>query len=296
MQTLWPIGDAVTRRSTHDRYESSCSSVKTLGKRSMSGPMPGIGQTMKKAIFAMTPSPQQFASDNYAGICPEAWAAMAEANCGYAPAYGDDAWTQRASDAFRELFAKADAEVFFAFNGTAANSLALASLCQSYHSVICASSAHVETDECGAPEFFSNGSKLLIAASEDGKLTPGLVRGLATSRSDIHFPKPRVVTITQPTETGQVYSVDEIRALSATCRELGLRLHMDGARFANACAALNCSPADMTWKAGVDLLCFGGTKNGMAVREADPVFHPAPAGDFDYCFQQAGPPSPENPD
>lgn len=236
----------------------------------------------------MTPHPQQFASDNYAGICPEAWAAMAEANQGHATAYGDDPWTQAASDAFRELFGKSDAEVFFAFNGTAANSLALASLCQSYHSVICASSAHVETDECGAPEFFSNGSKLLIAASEDGKLTPALVRGLATSRSDIHFPKPRVVTITQPTETGQVYSLDEIRALSAVCRELGLRLHMDGARFANACASLNCSPAEMTWKAGVDLLCFGGTKNGMAVGEAILFFDPKLAEDFDYRCKQAG--------
>ena len=236
----------------------------------------------------MTTHPQQFASDNYAGICPEAWAAMAEANSGHVPAYGDDPWTQRASDAFRELFGKPDAEVFFAFNGTAANSLALASLCQSYHSVICSSSAHVETDECGAPEFFSNGSKLLIAASEDGKLTPALVRGPANSRSDIHFPKPRVVTITQPTETGQVYSLDEIRALSATCRELGLRLHRDGARFANACASLNCSPADMTWKAGVDLLCFGGTKNGMAVGEAILFFDPDLAEDFDYRCKQAG--------
>src|SRR4051794_31168484 len=236
----------------------------------------------------MTPDPQQFASDNYAGICPEAWAAMAEANRGHATAYGDDPWTQAASDAFRRLFAKAATEVFFVFNGTAANSLALASLCQSYHSVICSSSAHVETDECGAPEFFSNGSKLLIAASEDGKLTPDLVRSLANSRSDIHFPKPRVVTITQPTETGQVYSLAEIRALSATCRELGLRLHMDGARFANACASLNCSPADMTWKAGVDLLCFGGTKNGMAVGEAILFFDSKLAEDFDYRCKQAG--------
>ena len=233
-------------------------------------------------------TPQQFASDNYAGICPEAWAAMAEANQGHATAYGDDPWTQAASDAFRELFDKPDAEVFFAFNGTAANSLALASLCQSYHSVICSSSAHVETDECGAPEFFSNGSKLLIASSEDGKLTPELVRSLANSRSDIHFPKPRVVTITQPTETGRVYSPTEIGALSAVCRELGLRLHMDGARFANACASLDCSPADMTWKAGVDLLCFGGTKNGMAVGEAILFFDPRLAEDFDYRCKQAG--------
>jgi threonine aldolase len=178
--------------------------------------------------------------------------------------------------------------VFFAFNGTAANSLALASLCQSYHSVICSSCSHVETDECGAPEFFSNGSKLLVASSADGKLTPELISTLANSRSDIHFPKPRVVTITQPTETGLVYSLDEIRAISAICRVLGLRLHMDGARFANACASLTCSPAEMTWKAGVDLLCFGGTKNGMAVGEAVIFFDRELAADFDYRCKQAG--------
>ncbi|RZK76096.1 MAG: threonine aldolase, partial [Methylobacterium sp.] len=179
-------------------------------------------------------------------------------------------------------------QVFFAFNGTAANALALASLCQSYHSVICAASAHVETDECGAPEFFSNGSKLLVAPTENGKLTPAAVRALATGRSDIHFPKVRVVTITQPTETGQVYTLEDIRALSATCRDLGLRLHMDGARFANACAGLGCSPADMTWRAGVDLLCFGGTKNGMAAGEAILFFDPALAEDFGYRCKQAG--------
>jgi threonine aldolase len=231
--------------------------------------------------------PQQFASDNYAGICPEAWAAMAEANQGSAPAYGEDEWTAQASDAFRHLF-ETDCEVFFAFNGTAANSLALASLCQSYHSVICSAAAHVETDECGAPEFFSNGSKLLTATSEDGKLTPAAIRAIATNRSDLHFPKPRVVTITQPTETGLIYSLDELRAISATCRELGLSLHMDGSRFANACAALDCNPADLTWKAGVDVLCFGGTKNGMAVGEAILFFRKEQAEDFEYRCKQAG--------
>jgi len=230
---------------------------------------------------------QQFASDNYSGICPEAWAAMHEANRGHAAAYGDDAWTARASDAFRTLFGT-DCEVFFAFNGTAANSLALASLCQSYHSVICSASAHVETDECGAPEFFSNGSKLLVAQTVDGKLTPEAIRALATGRSDIHFPKPRAVTITQPTEAGQVYTIAEVRAISAVCRELGLRLHMDGARFANACAHLGCEPAELTWKAGVDVLCFGGTKNGMAVGEAILFFDKALAEDFDYRCKQAG--------
>ncbi|KQO72049.1 threonine aldolase [Methylobacterium sp. Leaf87] len=233
-------------------------------------------------------SPQQFASDNYAGICPEAWAATQAANAGSMPAYGEDPWTARAADAFRTLFDKPDAQVFFAFNGTAANALALASLCQSYHSVICAASAHVETDECGAPEFFSNGSKLLVAPTENGKLTPAAVRALATGRSDIHFPKVRVVTITQPTETGQVYTLPEIRALSATCRDLGLRLHMDGARFSNACASLGCAPADMTWRAGVDLLCFGGTKNGMAAGEAILFFDPVMAEDFGYRCKQAG--------
>jgi threonine aldolase len=235
----------------------------------------------------MTLTPQQFASDNYAGICPEALAAMTAANDGSAVAYGDDEWTQRAADAFRKLF-EADAEVFFVFNGTAANSLALASLGQSYHSVICADSAHVETDECGAPEFFSNGAKLLVARTADGKLTPDAIRALATSRSDIHFPKPRVVTITQPTETGQVYAIDEIKAISAVCRELGLKLHMDGARFPHACATLGCTPGEMTWAAGVDVLCFGGTKNGMAVGEAILFFDRKLAEDFDYRCKQAG--------
>lgn len=230
---------------------------------------------------------QQFASDNYAGICPEAWAAMAEANQGHEIAYGDDAWTAAAADGFRALF-ETDCEVFFVFNGTAANSLALASLCQSYQSVICAETAHVETDECGAPEFFSNGSKLLVAPAKNGKLTPPAIRDLATRRDDIHFPKPRVVTLAQASEVGTVYSPAELQAISATCREFGLRLHMDGSRFANACASLGCSPAEITWKAGVDVLCFGGTKNGMAVGEAILFFDKALAQDFDYRCKQAG--------
>lgn len=230
---------------------------------------------------------QQFASDNYSGVCPAAWAAMEAANRGHAPAYGEDAWTTRAADAFRTLF-ETGCEVFFALNGTAANALALAALCRSYHSVICADSAHVETDECGAPEFFSNGSKLLTVRTEGGKLTPEHVRSLAANRRDIHFPRPRVVTITQPTETGQVYTLAELRALSATCRDLGLALHMDGSRFANACASLGCSPAEMTWRAGVDVLCFGGTKNGMHAGEAVVFFDPKLAEDFGYRCKQAG--------
>ena len=230
---------------------------------------------------------QQFASDNYAGICPDAWAAMEAANRGHATAYGDDQWTARAADSFRKLF-EIDCELFFVFNGTAANSLALASLCQSYHGVICCDSSHVETDECGAPEFFSNGSKLLVAQGVDGKLTPASIHELATKRQDIHYPKPRVVTITEPTETGRIYTVEEVQAISAECKKHGLSLHMDGSRFANACAKLECTPAELTWKSGVDVLCFGGTKNGMAVGEAVLFFDRKLATDFDYRCKQAG--------
>jgi threonine aldolase len=230
---------------------------------------------------------QQFASDNYSGICPEAWTAMETANHGHASAYGDNPWTARAADAFRDLF-ETDCEVFFAFNGTAANSLALASLCQSYHGVICSESAHVETDECGAPEFFSNGSKLFVAQSTDGKLSSAAIQEIATKRQDIHYPKPRAATITQSTETGLVYTPEELAAIAAVCKTHNLRLHMDGARFANACASLGCSPAELTWKNGVDVLCFGGTKNGMAVGEAILFFDRKLAEDFDYRCKQAG--------
>ncbi len=230
---------------------------------------------------------QQFASDNYAGICPEAWEAMQAANPGHVTSYGDDPWTARAADAFRELF-EIDCEVFFVFNGTAANSLALASLCQSYHGVICSEAAHVETDECGAPEFFSNGSKLLVASGPDGKLTPQAIRELATKRQDIPYPKARAVTITQATEMGRVYTPPELHAIAEECRALKLSLYMDGARFANACASLGCSPAEITWKAGVDVLGFGGTKNGMAAGEAVLFFDRKLAEDFDYRCKQAG--------
>ena len=212
---------------------------------------------------------------------------MAEANRGHERAYGEDSWTARAADRFRQLF-ETDCEVFFAFNGTAANSLALASLCQSYHSVICSETAHVETDECGAPEFFSNGSKLLTARTLGGKLTAETIREVALKRQDIHYPKPRVVTLTQATEVGTVYRPEEVAAISQVCKELKLNLHMDGARFSNACAFLGCSPAELTWKAGVDVLCFGGTKNGMAVGEAILFFNKDLAEDFDYRCKQAG--------
>ncbi len=230
---------------------------------------------------------QNFASDNYSGICPEALNALLEANAGSSPAYGDDSWTSRAADRIREVF-ETDCDVYFVFNGTAANSLALASLCQSYHSIICHQIAHVSTDECGGPEFFSNGSKLLPIGGPDGKLTVDGVRRVLDSRTDIHFPKPRVLTITQPTEVGTVYSLDELGALGALARERGLRFHVDGARFASAVAALGCTPAQATWRAGVDVLCFGGTKIGLPVGEAVVFFDRELSEDFAYRCKQAG--------
>ncbi len=240
-----------------------------------------------------TPSPipaaplRHFASDNYAGICPEAFAAMAEANVGHAPGYGDDRWTEEAADLLREIF-ETDCEVFFVFNGTAANSLALAALCQSYHSILCHETAHVETDECGAPEFFSNGTKVLTVPGPQGKLQASSIDVMVERRTDIHYPKPRVVSITQPTELGTVYRVEEIRAIGERARAHGLRVHMDGARFGNAVAALGCTPKEITWQAGVDVLCFGGTKDGMAVGEAVVFFDRALAAEFDYRCKQAG--------
>ncbi|MDR3378262.1 MAG: low specificity L-threonine aldolase [Verrucomicrobiae bacterium] len=230
---------------------------------------------------------RHFASDNYSGICPEAWAAMAEANTGHEVSYGNDSWTQRATDRIREIF-ETNCEVFFVFNGTSANSLSLASLCQSYHSILCHELAHIETSECGAPEFFANGSKILLLAGEHGKIDPAEIEPAVNKRTDIHYPKPRVLSITQATETGTVYSVAEIQKLSETARKFGLHLQMDGARFANAIAHLNVKPADLTWRIGVDVLCFGGSKNGIALGEAVVFFDHKLAHDFDYRCKQGG--------
>ena len=235
-------------------------------------------------------SPQlrrQFASDNYAGICPEAWAAMQQANAGHAPAYGNDPWTEQAANLIRDIF-ETRCEVFFVFNGTAANSLALASLCQSYHSIICQETAHVETDECGAPEFFSNGTKVLTVSGDHGKVTPESIERVVKKRTDVHYPKPRAVSLTQATELGTVYTPDELKAIWAVAKSLDLRIHMDGARFANAVASLGVKPKEITWQAGVDVLCFGGTKNGTGVGDAVVFFNPELAAEFDFRCKQAG--------
>lgn len=230
---------------------------------------------------------RHFASDNYAGICPEALAALIEANTGHAPGYGDDRYTAEAADLIRETFEQ-DCEVFFAFNGTAANSLALSSLCQSYHSILCHDTAHVETDECGAPEFFSNGTKVLTLPGPHGKIDPAAIDHMVRRRADIHYPKPRVVSVTEPSELGTLYRVEELGAIGERARAHGLRVHMDGARFGNAVAALGVRPRALTWEVGVDVLCFGGTKAGMAVGEAIVFFDRTLAAEFEYRCKQAG--------
>ncbi|MEO1592570.1 MAG: low specificity L-threonine aldolase [Cyanobacteria bacterium J06632_22] len=230
---------------------------------------------------------EQFASDNYSGICPEVMAYLEKANQGYAAAYGEDDWTQRATDLFRDIF-EIDCEVFFVFNGTAANSLALGTLCQSYHSIVCHETAHVETDECGAPELFTHGSKLLLGKGENGKLTPTSITQIVTKRSDLHYPKPKAISLTQSTELGTLYSQQELRNIRTVADRYQLKLHMDGARFSNAVAATNLSPAALTWHNGIDVLCFGGTKIGMALGEAILFFDKSLAEDFDYHCKQSG--------
>jgi threonine aldolase len=230
---------------------------------------------------------RHFASDNYAGICPEAFAAMAQANQGHEVSYGDDTWTAKAADLLRELF-ETNCEVFFVFNGTSANSLSLAALCQSYHSILCHELSHVEGSECGAPEFFANGTKVLLLPGAAGKVDPDSIEKAVKKRDDIHYPKPRALSLTQATEVGTVYSLDELRALADVARRFQLRIQMDGARFANAVVSLGVTPKEVTWQAGVDVLCFGGTKNGTAVGEAVVFFNLELAREFDYRCKQGG--------
>jgi len=231
---------------------------------------------------------QQFASDNNAGICPEALEALLRANAeGHVPGYGDDAWTEKACRRLRELF-ETDAQVFFVFNGTAANALALAQVCRPYHAVIAHRLAHIEEDEAGAPALFSGGAKIATADTPLAKLTPEAVDALARQGRGVHHVKPRALSLTQATELGTVYTPGEIAALAETARRHGLAVHMDGARFANAVAHLGCAPADLSWRAGVDVLCFGGVKNGLAVGEAVLFFEADLAREFEWRVKQAG--------
>jgi len=232
--------------------------------------------------------PQQFASDNNAGICPEALEALIEANAeGHAPGYGEDAWTAKACDRLRELF-EIDCEVFFVFNGTAANALVLAQLCKPYCAILAHRLSHIEEDEAGAPGYLSGGAKIVALDSPLAKLTPDAVGAAAKQGRGVHHVKPRVLSLTEATELGTVYTVDEVRALCQAAQSCGLKVHMDGARFANALAHLGVAPAVLSWRAGVDVLCFGGVKNGLGFGEAVLFFDKGLASEFEWRVKQAG--------
>jgi threonine aldolase len=230
---------------------------------------------------------RHFASDNNSGICPEVWAALQQANTGHATGYGDDPWTEKAKQLVRDLF-ETDCDVFFVFNGTAANSLALASMCDSYHGVIAFDYSHMETDECNAPGFFAPGVKMLPIGGENGKIIPDAIKRAANARRDVHASMARVVSLTQATELGTVYTRDELAAISKTAHDLGLLVHMDGARFANAVASLGVKPREISWEVGVDVLSFGGTKNGMVFGDAVVFFNRKLSQDFLYRCKQSG--------
>lgn len=236
----------------------------------------------------------QFASDNTSAICPEAWDAMKRANeeISYAIGYGDDPITRKAEALIRDLF-ETDCDVFFVFNGSAANSLALSTMTNPYGGIICHPFAHVETDEANAPEFFTGGAKLILVDGPLGKIDPADIPPLLRRGHDIHSAKLQAVTITQATEVGTLYTPDEIRAMTDVRRHDGLqnlRFHMDGARFANAVAAFSgkYSPADLTWRSGIDALSFGGAKNGMPASEALVFFDKKLANNFAWTRKRGG--------
>jgi len=230
-----------------------------------------------------------FASDNCAGAHPEILAAIAAANAGSTPSYGSDPWTAKAQARIDEIFERKCAS-FLVTTGTAANALALAALTRPYGAVFCHSSAHVMEDECGAPEFFTAGAKLVGIEGEAGRILPEALKAklAAFPRGSVTHVQPAALSLSQTTECGTLYSPREISELTAIAHDAGLAVHMDGARFANAIAALNCSPAEASWKAGVDVLSFGATKNGALACEAVIFFDPAKAEDFAYRRKRGG--------
>jgi threonine aldolase len=229
----------------------------------------------------------RFFSDNAAAACPEVMAALSASNR-LDTAYDGDALSKRLDGAFSELFQK-DARAIWVATGTAANSLALAAMCPPHGSIVCHRDAHIQNDECGAPEFYTHGAKLLLAEGEGAKLTPETVHALlATVRNDVHQVQPAALSITNATEYGLVYTPDEVAALGDLAHERRLGFHMDGARFANAVARVGCSPAELTWRAGVDALSFGFVKNGGMSAEMLVFFQPELADATLYRRKRAG--------
>ncbi len=224
-----------------------------------------------------------FASDNGGPAHPNVIEALARANEGHAMAYGSDPLTEAVQERIRVVFEAPEAAVYLVATGTAANSLLLATLARPWQTVFCSPVAHIHVDECGAPEFFTGGAKLTLVEAPDGRMLPEALRAaiLAEETRGVHGPERGPVSLTQATERGTVHSLDQIGALTAVAREFCLPVHIDGARFANALVALGCTPAEMTWKAGVDAVSFGGTKNGLMGVEAAVIFDPEKAWEFE---------------
>ncbi|MGQ0563733.1 MAG: threonine aldolase family protein [Gemmobacter sp.] len=231
-----------------------------------------------------------FASDNTAPVPTQVIAALVRANDGYAMGYGNDPLTARVQARIREVFEAPEAAVHLVSTGTAANSLALACLCPPWGAVFCEAQAHVTVDECGAPEFFTGGAKLVGVEGAHGRMSPeGLAEALSRiPEAYVHSVQRAALTITNVTEAGTVYEPDAIATLTALARARGMRCHLDGARFANALAATGATPAEMTWKAGIDAVSFGGTKNGLMGVEAVVIFDPARAWEFELRRKRAG--------
>jgi threonine aldolase len=232
----------------------------------------------------------EFASDNTSGAAPEILDALGAANAGYAPSYGTEPAMEQVRAKLRSLFEVPEAEVFLVNNGTTANALSLASYCPPWGAVYCHDAAHIEVDECGAPEFFIGGGKLVKLPGTHGKVSPDTLRSAlaATPQGDVHAIQRGMLSLTNTTEAGTVYGAAEIAALCDIAKAEGLPVHLDGARFANALVSTGASPAEMSWKAGVDILSFGGTKNGLLGVEAVILFDPAKAWEFELRRKRGG--------
>ena len=229
----------------------------------------------------------KFASDNVAGACPEVLEALLKANEGDSAPYGNDDYSKSLQKKFSEIFEK-EVIVYPIASGTAANALALATMTPVFGNIYCHKLAHINTDECGAPEFYTGGAKLIPLAGVDGKITSGELEQNISGVGIVHHTQPSSVSITQVCETGEVYELDEIKEITKVAHNHNLNMHMDGARFANALVSLNCTPAEMTWKSGIDVLSFGATKNGCIAAEAIIFFKPELVGNLSFLMKRAG--------
>ena len=229
----------------------------------------------------------KFASDNVAGACPEVLDALMKANEGDSAPYGNDDYSKVLQEKFSEIFEK-EVIVYPTASGTAANALALSTMTPVFGNIYCHKLAHINTDECGAPEFYTGGAKLIPLTGINGKITPEELEKNISGTGIVHHTQPSSVSITQVCETGEVYELDEIKKITDVAHKHKLNMHMDGARFANALVALNCTPAEMTWKSGIDVLSFGATKNGCIAAEAIIFFKPELVGNISFLMKRAG--------